>query len=142
MKFTKEMQYALLLVLYLSRSGRSTLQTVSDELNISQTFLEQIARKLRISDLLKSVKGPGGGYQVLGEPSVNDVLSALKPKKRYNMPYNASGSSEKRALGWYLHTLHTSYQSLLKRKVSSLNMDLAANEVATMETLSLAEVPN
>jgi len=42
-------------------------------------FLEQIARKLRVAGILKTVRGPGGGYLIgkdFSELSISDLLNA------------------------------------------------------------------
>jgi len=45
-------------------------------LNTTVPYLEQIMRKLRLYGLVKSVRGPGGGY-VLAEPFITDGLPTL-----------------------------------------------------------------
>jgi Rrf2 family iron-sulfur cluster assembly transcriptional regulator len=56
------------------------LQEISTRQNISLHYLEQLFRKLRNGQAVKSVRGPGGGY-VLARPmdqiSVKDVLDCV-----------------------------------------------------------------
>ncbi|MCK9172492.1 MAG: Rrf2 family transcriptional regulator [Desulfuromonas sp.] len=45
-----------------------SIREISDSEQISLTYLEQLFAKLRRSDLVQSVRGPGGGY-VLARPA-------------------------------------------------------------------------
>ena len=57
------------------------IQSISDRQNISESYLEQLMRKLRTAGLVISVRGAGGGYQLAkpaAEISVGDVLRALE----------------------------------------------------------------
>ena len=49
--------------------------------NISLHYLEQLFMKLRRSNLVKSIRGPGGGYVLAkspGEISIGDVLQSVE----------------------------------------------------------------
>lgn len=76
-------QYALVLIKEVKDSSIEvpvTLHKVSTKYGISCAFLEQVARKLRLADLLKSKRGPGGGYIAgdrLEQASLKDVLLAI-----------------------------------------------------------------
>lgn len=58
-----------------------TLKDISLEEGISLSYLEQLFVKLRKGRIVKSVRGPGGGY-VLGKPafqiSVGEVISVVE----------------------------------------------------------------
>ena len=57
------------------------LKSVSDEENISIRYLEQIVIPLKISRLVKSIRGAGGGYTLARHPSeikVSEILHALE----------------------------------------------------------------
>lgn len=138
MKLTKKQQNGLLLVLYVARAGRCRLQVVAEELQLPFPFLEQIAGTLRRSGVLKSFMGPGGGYELAGEPTVGDVLTSLgyTPNNSYRM----SRVPEKRALGQLLSSCHGALGIFMRRKVKSLNLELAANESAAMEGLEESTV--
>ncbi|MDH4394513.1 MAG: Fe-S cluster assembly transcriptional regulator IscR [Limnobacter sp.] len=60
--------------------GPVTLAGISERQSISLSYLEQLFSKLRRHDLVDSVRGPGGGYQItkpLSEVSVADVIIAV-----------------------------------------------------------------
>lgn len=61
-------------------SGPVTLAGISERQNISLSYLEQLFAKLRRHELVDSVRGPGGGYQInkaLDQVSVADVILAV-----------------------------------------------------------------
>ncbi len=64
-----------------SGEGPVTLKDISLEEGISLSYLEQLFVKLRKGKIVKSVRGPGGGY-VLGKPaleiSVGEVISVVE----------------------------------------------------------------
>lgn len=80
MRLTTKGQYAVRAMVNLACNGTEkpvTLKDISEEEGISQTYLEQLFAKLRQGNVVKSVRGPGGGY-VLARPaseiSVGDVI--------------------------------------------------------------------
>ncbi|AAU38334.1 MULTISPECIES: Fe-S cluster assembly transcriptional regulator IscR [Basfia] len=71
MKLTSKGRYAVTAILDIAinaEDGPVTLSDISERQNISLSYLEQLFAKLRRHGLVKSVRGPGGGYQ-LGQPS-------------------------------------------------------------------------
>ncbi|MFC2168081.1 RrF2 family transcriptional regulator [Acidobacteriota bacterium] len=57
------------------------LKSVSDDEGISIRYLEQIIIPLKISKLVKSIRGAGGGYTLARKPAdikVSDILHSLE----------------------------------------------------------------
>lgn len=131
MRLNKQVQYGLLLVLYLARSGRSSVENISTGLGVSYSFSEKIARLLRLAGVLKSVRGPNGGYELIGEPKVSDVFNAVSPVKLLSTDelkvYN-KGQSEHRSLSLFAQRLTTSMQPYLSRSVRDVGRDLVIKE--------------
>ncbi len=69
------------LALYSTDENTVTLRSISERQSISERYLEQIFSSLKKSDLVKSIKGPQGGY-MLGRQakdiSVGSILRALE----------------------------------------------------------------
>jgi Rrf2 family iron-sulfur cluster assembly transcriptional regulator len=83
MKLTTKGRYAVTAMLDLainSVEGPTTLADISQRQGISLSYLEQLFAKLRKQGLVKSTRGPGGGYS-LGKPgdqiSIDHVISAV-----------------------------------------------------------------
>ena len=65
MQLTTKGRYAVTAMLDLASNGSArpvTLDMISQRQNISLSYLEQLFAKLRKASLVKSVRGPGGGY--------------------------------------------------------------------------------
>jgi Rrf2 family iron-sulfur cluster assembly transcriptional regulator len=70
-----------MLDLTFSSNGRPVrLQEISERQKISLHYLEQLFRKLRKGSVVKSVRGPGGGYVLsrsMDEISIKDILVSV-----------------------------------------------------------------
>ena len=81
-------RYAVMAMAEIARSepGRSLpLSVISERQHISLAYLEQIFIALRRAELVSSVRGRGGGYQLTRLPSeitVADVMSAVEERTR------------------------------------------------------------
>src|SRR5512140_1085590 len=61
-------------------SGPVTIKEIAEKQSVSIPFLEQILNTLRKAGIIKSVKGPGGGYVLSKEPvhiSIGVILREL-----------------------------------------------------------------
>lgn len=80
MKISTKGRYALRLMIDLAQRGENqfvSLRDVSSRQEISIKYLEQITNQLIKAGLLKSVRGPSGGYKLSKEASeytVGDIL--------------------------------------------------------------------
>jgi Rrf2 family iron-sulfur cluster assembly transcriptional regulator len=83
MRLTSKGRYAVRAILDLTfnSNGRPVrLQEISTRQSISLHYLEQLFRRLRKGSVVKSVRGPGGGYVLsrsMDEISVKDVLVSV-----------------------------------------------------------------
>ena len=83
MRFTTKGRYAVTAMLDLalhSSSGPVSLADISKRQHVSLSYLEQLFSKLRQNDLVRSVRGPGGGYQLKREVSslsVAEIIDAV-----------------------------------------------------------------
>lgn len=136
MHLNRSLQYAFLLVLYLCRAGRARLTDVATSLKLSLSLLRVVSRKLRVGRVLNSIKGPGGGYEINGDPLVRDVLGALNITLfltgRESSIY-ARGQAEHRALANSVHWMQLSLAAIMRKKVRSLNTELAMSELAALD---------
>jgi Rrf2 family transcriptional regulator, iron-sulfur cluster assembly transcription factor len=83
MKLTTKGRYAVTAMLDLAlhvEQGPVSLADISTRQGISLSYLEQLFAHLRRSNLVKSVRGPGGGYQLGSDAnyiSVAQVVDAV-----------------------------------------------------------------
>ncbi len=83
MRLTSKGRYAVRAILDLTfnSNGRPVrLQEISERQKISLHYLEQLFRRLRKGSVVKSVRGPGGGYVLsrsMDEISIKDVLTSV-----------------------------------------------------------------
>ncbi len=83
MKLTTKGRYAVSAMLDLAKHSQGSpvsLNDISRREDISLSYLEQIFTKLRKADLVKSVRGPGGGYTLAhkaDEISVANVIDSV-----------------------------------------------------------------
>jgi len=83
MKLTTKGRYAVMAMADLARNGGEkplSLAEIAERQEISLSYLEQLFAKLRKGGLVRSVRGPGGGY-LLSRPAaavrVSDIIFAV-----------------------------------------------------------------
>ncbi len=83
MRLTSKGRYAVAAMVDLSKfqkDGPVTLAAISERQYISLSYLEQLFRRLRENGLVRSIRGPGGGYfmtRPASQISVADVIRAV-----------------------------------------------------------------
>lgn len=83
MRLTSKGRYAVTAMLDLafhSQLRPVTLIDIAARQTISLSYLEQLFARLRRADLVKGVRGPGGGYSLCGSPneiSIADIVAAV-----------------------------------------------------------------
>ena len=83
MRLTTKGRYAVTAMLDLAihyANGAVTLSDIAGRQGISLSYLEQLFARLRRQGLVKSTRGPGGGYRLSTEPEnirVAEIVSAI-----------------------------------------------------------------
>jgi len=83
LKLTSKGRYAVTAILDLafhSTSGPVTLSDISKRQDISLSYLEQLFTRLRKQQLVRSTRGPGGGYSLnrpASQIAVAEIVSAV-----------------------------------------------------------------
>ncbi|NCB93848.1 MAG: Rrf2 family transcriptional regulator [Clostridia bacterium] len=81
MKLSKKGRYgirALIDLAVYSRDTHVSLNSIAERNNISPQFLEQVFASLRRAGIVRSIKGPQGGYLLSSEPENITVASILE----------------------------------------------------------------
>ena len=83
MQLTTKGRYAVTAMLDLASNESAkpvTLDMISQRQNISLSYLEQLFAKLRKASLVKSIRGPGGGYLLNVNPvdvTLTEIIEAV-----------------------------------------------------------------
>jgi Rrf2 family transcriptional regulator, iron-sulfur cluster assembly transcription factor len=153
MRLTSKGRYAIRAMLDLTAHSNGNpvrLQEISTRQNISLHYLEQLFRKLRNGNAVKSVRGPGGGYVLarsMDEISVRDVLNCVG--ENINPAKDILGSEAETANTVEFHLSANYFQNLgvimseylttttlgdLNRKASDVKIPAAAIQTSTSTT--------
>ena len=84
MRLSTKGRYAVMAMADLAKRGEGaravTLAEIAQRQDISLPYLEQLFARLRRGGLVKSVRGPGGGYRLAraaGETAVSEIVTAV-----------------------------------------------------------------
>ena len=83
MKLSTKGRYAVMALVDLANHGDerpTSLADIAERQEISLSYLEQLFAKLRRGGLVKSVRGPGGGYLLANKPEetrIADIILAV-----------------------------------------------------------------
>ena len=98
MRMSTKAQYAVRALVRLNLSSEGlpvTIKEISDRENISLNYLEQLFVKLRRGSIVKSIRGPGGGY-VLARPAaqirIDEIIDTVEETLVPVACMNADGS--------------------------------------------------
>ncbi|MDR0588521.1 MAG: Rrf2 family transcriptional regulator [Burkholderiales bacterium] len=134
MKFSAKVRYALAATIRMAQlydvRDSVTLISLSEELDISKIYLEQIFSLLKRGDVVSSIKGARGGYRLNRPPqNINalDVVASVDPslfeENDKSVPDNAFG------IDAALQVLaYSKAKSALTSALSSISLEALANE--------------
>ncbi len=131
LKLTTRGRYAVMAMTELARRGNKDpvpLTEIAQSGNISLSYLEQLFAGLRKNGLVKSYRGPGGGYilaRAAAEIKIAEILESAEdctPAKRNSKEYGAeqTGGKEIRALWDHIgEILYTNLQTISLHDVAT-----------------------
>ena len=105
MKLSTKGRYAVMAMVDLARHGAGhpvSLADIAERQEISLSYLEQLFARLRKNELVRSVRGPGGGY-LLGrgteDVKISDIILAVDEPIRVTrcQPTSAAGCKADRS---------------------------------------------
>ncbi|MFC3121133.1 Fe-S cluster assembly transcriptional regulator IscR [Agaribacter flavus] len=140
MKLTSKGRYAVTAMLDVAlhaQRGPVPLADISERQAISLSYLEQLFARLRKHDLVSSVRGPGGGYQLgrdAWEIAVGQVISAVDESVDAT---RCNGSSD--CQGGERCLTHSLWQDLSDRITKFLNEITLGELMSKGEVLSVAD---
>lgn len=80
MKYSTKVRYGLAVVMVLAEKNETTaLITIANRLGLSKNYLEQVLFLLKSHQIVESIKGPSGGYKLIGIDDLDlfTIFSAL-----------------------------------------------------------------
>lgn len=89
MKISTKARYALRGILDLaliSRGGPSFIKDISERQEISRLYLEQLFSQLKTAGLVRSVRGPKGGFVLTRPPSQIRLIEVIEAMEGSNAP--------------------------------------------------------
>ena len=137
MKLSTKGRYAVMAMVDLAQfgaDGPTTLADISGRQEISLSYLEQLFAKLRRGGLVRSVRGPGGGYRLAfpaDEIRISDIIHAVDEPIRATrcIPGTATGCVTKHSR-CLTHDLWTELGHQIERYLDSVTLeDVCAGRV-------------
>lgn len=130
MRITQEVDYALRVILYLSKLGydkKIEAKAISEQENIPLRFLLKILRKLTHSKIIKSYRGVNGGYALNMMPeniTLKDIIEVIDgPIYMNRCLCDPSYCNLNRANNCDVHNALAKVQSNLINDLKSINFD-------------------
>ncbi|MEX0759590.1 MAG: Rrf2 family transcriptional regulator [Tistlia sp.] len=159
MKLSTKGRYAVMAMVDLAEHSRGkpiSLAEIAERQEISLSYLEQLFAKLRRGDLVRSVRGPGGGYLLAsasGETRISDIVLAVDEPIRATrctpgQPYGCRGNRSRCATHdlWeelgnqiYLYLSSVTLADVVGRRVLGTSGVIFADEEATLPEPVAAE---
>ena len=106
--------------------GPLTIKEIANRQDVSVAYLEQLLNKLRRSNLIKSQKGPGGGYAINKKPeeiSVGMILNSLEGPVAITQCLDPTAKGCKRVDGCVAHLLWKSLGEKIEEFLETINLD-------------------
>ncbi len=147
MRLTSKGRYAVSAMVDLNKQqteGPVTLAAISERQFISLSYLEQLFRRLRESGLVKSVRGPGGGYLLAKEAidiSVADIIRAVNEPVRTTMCENGVRGCH-RGNRCDTHQLWESLGHHIYRFLDAVSLERVCNSGVELDQVVLGDVEN
>ncbi|ATX81171.1 transcriptional regulator, BadM/Rrf2 family [Mariprofundus ferrinatatus] len=147
MRLTSKGRYAVSAMVDLNKQqagGPVTLAAISERQFISLSYLEQLFRRLRESGLVRSVRGPGGGYLLAKDPddiSIADIIRAVNEPVRTTMCENGVRGCH-RGNRCDTHQLWESLGQHIYRFLDAVSLEQVCSENVLLDNVELGDVRN
>lgn len=135
MRLSTKGRYAVMAMADLARNGADravSLAEIATRQEISLSYLEQLFARLRKAGLVKSVRGPGGGYRLAAastETMVADIVLAVDEPIRATRceAHTTSNGCMMRGERCITHDLWEALGEEIHRYLSSVSLDDVVN---------------
>jgi len=144
MRLTSKGRYAVSAMVDLSNHVNEnkpvTLATISERQFISLSYLEQLFRSLRLGGLVKSVRGPGGGYllaRAADEISIANIIQAANESIKTTLCENAVRGCH-RGKRCDTHQMWEALGSHIYRFLDAVTLQQVCDKQVRLDTIELA----
>ncbi|GBD96133.1 MAG TPA: Rrf2 family transcriptional regulator [Nitrospirae bacterium] len=117
------------------KKGPLTIKEIARRQGVSVSYLEQLLNKLRKSELIRSRKGPGGGYVINSKPeeiSVGHILNSLEGPVAITQCLDPSAKGCKRVEGCVARLLWKSLGEKIENFLDTINLNDLLKEEAKL----------
>ena len=134
LKLSTKGQYGVRAMFELAKhynKGPLTIKEIAKRQGVSVSYLEQLMNRLRKSKLIKSRKGPGGGYVINMEPaeiSVGMILNSLEGPVAITQCLDPTAKGCKRVEGCVARLLWKSLGEKIEDFLDTINLNDLLNE--------------
>jgi Rrf2 family protein len=111
--------------------GPMTIKEIAERQDVSVAYLEQLLNRLRKASLIKSRKGPGGGYMISKKPeeiSVGMILNSLEGPVAITRCLGPSAKRCKRVDSCVTRLLWKSLGEKIEEFLNTINLKDLINE--------------
>jgi Rrf2 family iron-sulfur cluster assembly transcriptional regulator len=125
-------------------AGPVTLKDISAEEGISLSYLEQLFVKLRKGNIVKSVRGPGGGYMLAkpsSEISVGEVIAVVEEPMNPVACLDGGVSGCDRAERCITQRVWRGLAEKIAEFLNSVSIDDLSHEVRALDGKEVCAVP-
>ncbi|EJP75554.1 MULTISPECIES: RrF2 family transcriptional regulator [Campylobacter] len=128
MLFTKASEYALLsLILISQKSSPVDVDTISNELKISKSFLAKILQNLAKEQILKSYKGANGGFALQADPqniSIKTIIECAEKREVsvFECSTSADGCPSAKASSCQIWLMFTGLQNKVDEMLDAIKL--------------------
>jgi len=148
MRLTSKGRYGVSAMVDINNNGKSgkpvTLAAISERQFISLSYLEQLFRSLRAGGLVRSIRGPGGGYLLAhpaNEITIADVIQAVNEPIRTTMCENAVRGCH-RGKRCDTHQLWDAMGKHIYRFLDVVTIEMVCQKEVDLNNLELKSVEN
>jgi len=148
MRLTSKGRYGVSAMVDINNNGSDgkpvTLAAISERQFISLSYLEQLFRALRAGGLVRSIRGPGGGYLLAhpaSEITIANVIQAVNEPIRTTMCENAVRGCH-RGKRCDTHQLWDAMGKHIHRFLDSVTIEMVCQKEVDLGTLVLKPVKN
>lgn len=142
MKLTTKGRYAVTAMIDLSLNnseGPVSLLEISERQSISLSYLEQLFAKLRKEGLVKSIRGPGGGYSLSREPkdiAISNIILAVDENLDVTNCGSSSGGCNDNTKRCLTHNLWMDLSNRIQTFLDDISLQDMMNKSEVLEVAS------